>query len=61
MELVDAGQSLVPGSRDCQIVSGADGAVSTPVTSLGTGTYYAVSYFTSPTYWYGGESPALHI
>jgi hypothetical protein len=61
VELVDANQSLVPGSRDCQIVSGADGAVSTPTMTLGPGTYYAVSYFTSPTYWYGGESPALYI
>jgi hypothetical protein len=61
VELVDANQSLVPGSRDCQTVPGADGAVSTPTMSLGSGTYYAVSYFTSPTYWYGGESPALHI
>ncbi len=29
VELVDVNQSLVPGSRDCQIVSGAAGAVST--------------------------------
>lgn len=61
VELVDANQSLVPGSRDCKIVSAADGAASTPTMSLGAGTYYAVSYFTSPTYWYGGESPALYI
>jgi hypothetical protein len=61
VELVDVNQNLVAGSRDCQIVSGADGQVTTPTMTLGPGTYYAVSYFTSPTYWYGGESPALYM
>jgi hypothetical protein len=61
VELVDANQNLVPGSRDCQIQPGSVGAVSTPTMSLAPGTYYSVSYFTSPTYWYGGESPGFII
>jgi hypothetical protein len=60
IEIVDANQNLVPGSRDCQPVAGADGTVTTPPVSPAPGTYYAVSYFTSPTYWYGGESPAFN-
>lgn len=57
--LVDVNQNTVPGSRDCRIVAGADGSVLTPTMSLAPGRYYAVSSFTSPTYYYGGESPSL--
>jgi hypothetical protein len=59
VELVDVNQNLVPNSRDCQVVNGQDGQVTTPNLTLGPGTYYAQSYFTSPAYYYGGEAPAL--
>jgi hypothetical protein len=60
VELVDGNQNLVPNSRDCQTQPGSDGSVLTPTMyNLAPGTYYAVSYFTSPTYWYGGESPGI--
>lgn len=60
IEIVDANQNVVPGSRNCQPVAGADGTVITPPVSPAPGRYYAVSYFTSPAYWYGGESPAFY-
>ena len=61
VELVDANQNLVPGSRNCQIQQGSAGHVETPTMYPPAGIYYAVSYFTSPTYWYGGETPAFPV
>jgi hypothetical protein len=61
VEIVDVNQNLVGNSRDCQIQHGEVGQVTTPTLDLAPGTYYAQSYFTTPTYWYGGESPALVI
>lgn len=60
IEIVDVNQNMVPGSRNCQLVAGADGTVTTPPVSPPAGTYFAVSSFTSPTYYYGGETPAFH-
>lgn len=60
-EIVDQQQHVVAGSQRCQVVPGPSGTVwSYPVT-LGPGTYYGVSFFTSPTYFYGGETPAASV
>ena len=61
VELVDANQHLVPGSRNCQVQQGPAGSVQGFTVYPAPGLYYAVSYFTSPTYWYGGESPAFRV
>ncbi|HJP74265.1 MAG TPA: hypothetical protein VJ914_08355 [Pseudonocardiaceae bacterium] len=61
VEVVDANQNLVPGSRNCQPQPGPSGFVQTPNVSLRAGTYYVVSYFTSPTYWYGGETQPFSV
>ncbi|MEY9875561.1 hypothetical protein ABH931_005065 [Streptacidiphilus sp. MAP12-33] len=61
VEIVDSNQNLVPGSRNCQIVNGSSSDTGTNIVFPGSGTYYGVSYFTSPTYWYGGESPSISI
>ena len=61
VELVDANQNLVPNSRNCQIQPGPAGYVQTPTLILAPGVYYVVSYFTSPVYWYGGETPGFPI
>lgn len=60
-EVVDSNQNVVNGSRNCAVVWGPNGAVYSNWVSVGTGTYYGVSYFTSPTYWYGGESPWVYV
>jgi hypothetical protein len=58
-EIVDARQSVVPASRNCAFVQGASGTVRSNPVSLSPGTYYGMSYFTSPSFFYGGEtSPA---
>ncbi|MEV5880150.1 hypothetical protein AB0L75_39310 [Streptomyces sp. NPDC052101] len=54
---MDVNQNVVPGSRNCAVVPGPSGTVWSNPVSLGRGTYYGVSYFTSPTYYYGGETP----
>lgn len=59
VELVDVHQNLVPGTHTCRLQPGPSGRVKTPVVHVGPGTYYAQSYFTSPTYFYGGESPGI--
>jgi hypothetical protein len=61
VELVDANQNLVPGSRNCQIQPGPSGYVEGHSVTVAPGIYYAVSYFTSPAYWYGGETPAFPV
>ncbi|MBF9071365.1 hypothetical protein [Streptacidiphilus fuscans] len=68
VELVDANQNLVPNSRSCSVQQGnglgfGDGGFQeTPeMWNLPSGTYYAIAYFTSPTYWYGGESPPIQF
>lgn len=61
VELVDVNQNLVPGSRGCSIQPGSHGFLAGPIVSPPPGTYYAVSYFTSPTYFYGGETPAFSL
>jgi hypothetical protein len=61
VEVVDANQNLVPGSRNCRLQWGPSGHVDGNTVTLAPGLYYAVSYFTSPTYWYGGETPAFRV
>ena len=60
-EVVDANQNAVPGSRNCQVAWGPSGTVWSNPVSVGPGTYYGVSYFTSPTYYYGGETPRASV
>ena len=60
-EIVDANQNEVPGSRNCQVVWGPSGTVWSNPVSVAPGTYYGVSYFTSPTFYYGGETPPASV
>jgi hypothetical protein len=54
-------QNVVSGSQHCEVVPGPSGTVWSNPVSLGPGTYYGVSFFTSPTYFYGGETPAASV
>ncbi|MEU8691349.1 hypothetical protein [Streptomyces sp. NPDC048665] len=40
---------------------GPSGTVWSHPVTVGPGTYYSVSYFTSPTYYYGGETPVASV
>ncbi|GAA2787734.1 hypothetical protein GCM10010441_11010 [Kitasatospora paracochleata] len=62
VKVVDGSQHDVPGSENCAWgVNGPHGHVSSNPVTVPYGTYYAVSYFTSPTYWYGGESRPISV
>ncbi|MER5549959.1 hypothetical protein ABT072_48135 [Streptomyces sp. NPDC002589] len=60
-EVVDSNQNVVPGSLNCSVVWGASSDVFSNTVFPNSGTYYGVSFFTSPTYWYGGETPPISI
>ena len=60
-EVVDVYQNVVPGSRHCAVVPGPTGTVWSNPVGVRAGVYYGVSYFTSPTYYYGGETPQASV
>ncbi|MEY9969272.1 hypothetical protein ABIA33_007360 [Streptacidiphilus sp. MAP12-16] len=59
VEVLDTNQNVVPGSLACKVVWGPSGSVASPTVTVGDGFVNAQSFFTSPTYWYGGMSAAI--
>ncbi|WP_405750023.1 hypothetical protein OG232_07725 [Streptomyces sp. NBC_01411] len=59
--VVDSNQNILPGSLNCNVVWGPGSDVFSNTVFPGSGTYYGVSFFTSPAYWYGGETPPISI
>lgn len=59
VQILDDNLNVIPNSTACKVVSGPSGSVTGPRVSVGYGFYYAQSYFTSPTYFYGGMSEGL--
>jgi len=57
VKIVDFHQNPVPGSGNCKVVDSSGGEVWGYPISLDRGVYYGVSDLTSPTYFYGGETP----
>lgn len=62
VEVLDENLNVIPGSLTCKVVQGPSGTVvTTPVVWQGTHGVFAQSFFTSPTYYYGGMSEGICV